>query len=160
MTGEDAKKAFNWRNILSHSSIHQNLEAFHISCTMGLVFSASFGTNLESVVSRLINLWISLTFSELCILAIALQFLGFASMPRWVSIKPKNFPPSTSNAHLSGLNLMPWLWRAWKTSRRSLICCSIESDLMTMYPHKIQHFGQACPWKCSPSVVGGWPQHF
>ena len=36
---------------------------------------------------------------------------GFASIPRLLTIKPKNFPAETSKAHLVGFNFMLYSFR-------------------------------------------------
>jgi len=160
ITGGDAKKAFNWRKILLHLCVHWNIAALRSDCMMALVLSISLGTNLESIVSRLISLWISLTFSGLRILLIVLHFSGFAFMPRWVSIKPNNFilHPWTHTCHgwascngREGLEIFSvGLWYVVGMSR-----------IWPKYQaHRLQLFDWASPWKCSPLVIDRWHLHF
>ena len=47
MTGGEDRKVFNWRKISSHSVDHSKRDVFFNSRTMGLVRSASLGTNLD-----------------------------------------------------------------------------------------------------------------
>ena len=41
---------------------------------------------------------------------------GFASIPRLLTIKPKNFPTETPKAHLDGFNFMLYSFRIWNAS--------------------------------------------
>ena len=43
---------------------------------------------------------------------------GFASIPRLLTIKPKNFPAQTSKAHLAGFNFMLYSFRIRNASTR------------------------------------------
>ena len=43
---------------------------------------------------------------------------GFASIPRFLTIKPKNFPTETPKAHLAGFNFMFYFFRIWNASAR------------------------------------------
>ena len=43
---------------------------------------------------------------------------GFASIPRLLTIKPKNFPAETPKAHLAGFNFMLYFFRIWNASDR------------------------------------------
>ena len=43
---------------------------------------------------------------------------GFASMPRWLTTKPKNFSAETPKAHLAGFNFMLYSFMIWNTSAR------------------------------------------
>ena len=43
---------------------------------------------------------------------------GFASIPRLLTIKPKNFPAETPKAHLAGFNFMLYFFRIWNASAR------------------------------------------
>ena len=127
-----ARKAYNWRKISSYSGFQLIFAAFLKSWTIGLVFSANLGTNLDKVVNRPINLCIPLVFLGLRILMIALHFSGLASMLRWVSMNPKNLLPSTMNTHLSGFSHITCSLKALKTSCRSSTCRMHELDLTTM----------------------------
>jgi len=51
---------------------------------------------------------------------IALHFSGLASMPRWVSMNPRNLPRSTPNTHLSRLRRRLYWRNAVKTAERDL----------------------------------------
>ena len=43
---------------------------------------------------------------------------GFASIPRLLTMKPKNFPADTPKAHLAGFNFMLYSLRIWNASDR------------------------------------------
>ena len=43
---------------------------------------------------------------------------GFASIPRLLTIKPKNFLAETPKAHLAGFNFMLYSLRIWNASDR------------------------------------------
>jgi len=68
---------------------------------MGWVCSASLGRKREMAVRRPMRHWTSLIVVGLRISMIALHFSGLASMPRWVNIKPRNLPLSTSEVVLA-----------------------------------------------------------
>jgi len=64
----------------------------------------------------------SLTFVGLLMSIIAWHFSGFPSIPRFVSMKLRNLPPSTPKVHFSRLSLMLYVRRALKTSAKSAEC--------------------------------------
>ena len=41
---------------------------------------------------------------------------GFASIPRLLTMKPKNFPADTPKAHLAGFSFMLYSLRIWNAS--------------------------------------------
>ena len=43
---------------------------------------------------------------------------GVASIPRLLTIKPRNFPADTSKAHLAGFSFMLYSLRIWNSSDR------------------------------------------
>ena len=43
---------------------------------------------------------------------------GFASIPRLLTMKPRNFSADTPNAHLAGFNFMLYSLRIWNASDR------------------------------------------
>ena len=43
---------------------------------------------------------------------------GFASIPRLLTIKPKNFPAETPKAHLARFNFILYFFRIWNASAR------------------------------------------
>jgi len=106
-------------NICSQSSFHVNLADFLSSCMMCWVCSASLGRKREMAVKRPMRRCTSLTLVGLHISMIALHFSGLTSIPRWVSINPRNLSRSTPNTHLSGLRRRLYCRNAEKTFDRS-----------------------------------------
>ena len=49
---------------------------------------------------------------------IALNWIGLASISLWVTIKPKNLPELTPNAHFKGLSFMLYFCNSSKASYR------------------------------------------
>ena len=43
---------------------------------------------------------------------------GFASIPRLLTMKPRNFSADTSKAHLAGISFMLYYLRIWNASDR------------------------------------------
>ena len=43
---------------------------------------------------------------------------GFASIPRLLTMKPRNFPAKTPKAYLAGFNFMLYSLRIWNASDR------------------------------------------
>ena len=41
---------------------------------------------------------------------------GFASIPRCLTMKPRNFPADTPKAHLAGFSFMLYFLRIWNAS--------------------------------------------
>ena len=50
--------------------------------------------------------------------SIAFILSGFDSIPRLLTIKPKNFPVETPKVHLAGFNFMLYFLRIWNASDR------------------------------------------
>ena len=50
--------------------------------------------------------------------SIAFILFGFASIPRLLTMKPKNFPAETPKADLDGFNFMLYSLRIWNASDR------------------------------------------
>jgi hypothetical protein len=57
-------------------------------------------------------------------------FLGLASMPRWLMMKPSSFPEGTPKMHLFGLSFHRYSRREAKVSSRSSMSLS-EFRVMT-----------------------------
>ena len=43
---------------------------------------------------------------------------GFALIPRWLTMKHRNFSADTPKAHLAGFSFMLYFFRIWNTSDR------------------------------------------
>jgi len=120
-----------WKT-LSQSSVQDNFADFLRGWIMGWICSANFGRNMDMAVRQPIRRWTSLTLLELHISMMALHFSGLASIPRCVSMKPKNLPPSTPNTHFLGLSLRLYCRNAEYTMDKSCACCRWLGDLTTM----------------------------
>jgi len=90
---------------------------------MGRVLSANFSRNLDMAIRRPIKRCTYFIFIGLCISIMVLHYSGFASIPRSVSMTPKNFLLSTPNTHFSGLSLRLCFRSAVNTSTKSFECC-------------------------------------
>jgi len=86
---------------------------------MGWVCPANLGRKWEMAVSRPMRHYTSLTLLGLRISIIALHFLGLASMPRCVSMNPRNLPRSTPKTHFSRLRRRLYCLNAEKTVDKS-----------------------------------------
>ena len=71
---------------------------------------------------------------------IALTFLGFASIPLWDTMNPRNFPKETPKAHMDGFNFMLYYLSVLKVSLRlsrwsssSLLFTSISSTYTSTF---------------------------
>jgi len=131
-TGGVVSSCFKVLKFCSQVSSQTNLVDFFRSLIIGLVLSANLGRKREMAVSLPTSRYTSLMFVGLLISIIVWHFSGLASIPRCVSMKPRNFPSSTLNVHFSGLSLMLYVCSALKTSARSAECCLAFGDLMMM----------------------------
>jgi len=130
--GGEVRVVFSFWKICSQSSVQVNQVDFFRSWIIGWVCSASLGRKREMAVRRPMRRWTSLMVVGLRISIMALHFSGFASMPRWVNIKPRNLPRSTTNTHLFRLRRR-FYWRSTKkTAERSSTCWWWLGDLTTM----------------------------
>ena len=57
---------------------------------------------------------------------------GFASIPRLLTIKPKNFPMETQKAHLVGFNFILYLFRTLNASARRVMWSLALTDFTNM----------------------------
>jgi len=130
--GTNVRVALRFWKTFMQSSFQENFTDFLRSWIMGWVYSASFGRNLDIVVRRPIIRWTSLTLVGLRILMIALHFLGLASTPRCVRMKPRNLPLSTPKTHFSRLSLRLYCRSAENTTDKFCACCRWLGDLTIM----------------------------
>ena len=110
--------SLNSWNTTSHYDVHLKLFSFLNNAKKGSTFQADATKNLEKEAILPINHWTSLTKVELFISKIAWHLSGFASIPLYMSIKPKNFPASIAKTHFCGFNLNLCLRRQLKTVSR------------------------------------------
>ena len=93
-------------NAASHSNVHSKVFPFFRKEKMGMAFRADAAMNLEREAILPVRHCTSFTIVGLFISRIAQHLSGFASIPQFMSINPRNFPASTANAHLYGFSLM------------------------------------------------------
>jgi len=129
--GVDDIAAFIVAKFFSHSSLYWNLSVFFNVFTIGLIFSVNFGKNQDRDVSLPTRLCTSFRVVGLCVSNMVEHLSGLASMGLWVSMKPKNFPP-TPNTHFAGFNLMLNFRSRPNTSFRLARCWSNVPDFTTM----------------------------
>jgi len=120
-------------NASSHRSSHLFTVCFFVILRISLILYVNLGKKRASDIKWPTNRWISLRFLGLLISAMAVHLSGLASIPRAVSIKPRNFPIGTPNTHFSGLRRILYLRTWWKTSLRSQTWSS------TVFYHHVVH---------------------
>lgn len=76
---------------------------------IGLMCSANLGINRDKDVRRPTSRCTSFKFWGLLISNTALHLSELASIPRAVSMKPKNLPADTPKVHLAGFKCIPYL---------------------------------------------------
>jgi len=86
---------------------------------------------MDIAVRRPIKRWTSLTLVGLRISMIA-HFSGLTSMPRCVSMKPRNLSLSMPKTHFSRLSLRLYCRSVGNTMDKSCTSCRWLSDLITM----------------------------
>ena len=57
---------------------------------------------------------------------------GFASIPRLLTIKPKNFPAETQKEHFAGFNFVLYFFRTWNALARWVMWSSALTDFTNM----------------------------
>ena len=81
----------------------------------------AFKTNLFNAAIRPVNLCTSFTILGEVMSSIAFTFFGFASIPHWETMKPRNFPDETPKTHLAWLSFILYLLKvpnvSWRLSR-------------------------------------------
>jgi hypothetical protein len=98
------KDSLRASNVFWASSSHTNLSAFFNSFKKGKLFSSSFLMKRPRAAIIHVSFMTSFLLDGLAILRIASTFVGFASMPRCPTIKPRSNPEGTPNTHLVGLS--------------------------------------------------------
>ncbi|KAM2270679.1 hypothetical protein ACFXTI_038104 [Malus domestica] len=68
--------------------------------------------NLVKATTLPVRLWMSFEVTGSFMSMITLIFPRLASMPRWVIMKPKNFPEPTPKAYLLGFNCWKYAHKA------------------------------------------------
>ena len=116
----------------SHSSIQW--KAYLRVLKKGRLLSVAFETNLFSAATCLVSLWTSLTIFGEVKSSMALTFSGSASIPRWDTMKPRNFPDKNLKTNFARLSFILYLLKVsnvfWGSSRwvlASLLFTSMSS---------------------------------
>jgi len=102
MSGE-ARNSLSFRKLASHSSFHYVPSCFFNNLKIGLVV---FSKNLDNATSLPMSLCTSFKVFGILISMIVTHFSELASIPLWVRMKPRNFPPCTPNMHFLEFNVM------------------------------------------------------
>ena len=71
---------------------------------------------------------------------------GFASIPRLLTIKPKNFSTEIQKAHLVGFNFILELFRNWNTSARWVVWSSALTNFTNMSSLHTSIDASICLW--------------
>ena len=108
-------------NALEASSFHSNLSDFLRSLNKGRPLSPSRLMNLLKAVMHPISFIRSFSLLGGFMYLIALTFVGLASMPRLLTMKPSSFPDGTLNTHLVGLSFHLNFLRFSNVSERSVM---------------------------------------
>ena len=105
-------------NARSHSSFHSARLAPLKVAKKGFKRSVNWEIKRRRAANRSISYWIP--FLELgagdC--KMALSYAGLASIPLWVTIKPRNQPALTPKAHFKGFSFIPYSLRRWNVCWR------------------------------------------
>jgi hypothetical protein len=105
---------------------------FRRSLKNGSALSANLEMKRLRAASDPVSFWMSLTQASGLITSIALIFFGLASMPRYQTRKPSNFPAETPKMHFSGFSLVRVARSLPKTRARSSIIADLSLVLTTM----------------------------
>ena len=119
----------SWK-ALWHSSVHSN--AFFRTLKNDKHLSVALETNLLKAVTRPVRNWTSLILYGGFISRIALIFSGFASIPLYETMNPRNFPDTTPKAHLLGFNFILYHLSVLKVSCKSSRCFPSSSLFTNM----------------------------
>ena len=98
------RNAFRSSKAFRHSSVHSN--AFLRTSKNGKHLLVALETNLLSAATRSVSDWISLVFYGGFMSSIAWILSGFALIPLWETLNPRNFLDDTPKAHLLGFNFI------------------------------------------------------
>ena len=103
-------------NARSHSSFHKVRLAFLRVAKKGLKWSMNWEIKPPRVANRPVSYWIPFLEMGADDCKMALSCVGLASIPLWVTIKPRNRPTLTPKAHFKGFSFIPY------SLRRSNVC--------------------------------------
>lgn len=142
-TGEFSKCTFNCWKGCSHPSVHSNFLLPGRMLKNGMHLSVARDINLLRDATRPIKLCTSLCLQGEGMSTRALILAGLASMPRALTMNPKNFPDATPKVHLRGFNFMLYRLRVANNSSRSRACSPAVTPRIFMFvfvPHAIYDY--------------------
>ena len=119
-------------NACSHLSSHKNLLLPFNESKKGRHLLVTLEINLLRTAILQVKLWTSFVLLEDRMLIRAYIFLGLASIPRWLTIKPRNFSEATLNTHFSGFSFIRYFLKTTKVSKRCATWFAVVFDLTSM----------------------------
>ena len=138
------KYCFRLSKAIVHSFVHSNF--FLRSLKNGKHLFVDRETNLLRVAICPLKHWTSFTFVGGDISIIALILFGFALIPLYDTIKPRNFPDSTTKMHLDRFGFMLYFRRVSKVSSRSVKWSIVYWLLTSMSPTYASIFHPTWLW--------------
>ena len=102
--GGELRYVFNAENSSSHFVSH--LKAFFRTWKKGWHLSLALDKNRLKAVILPVRRYTSFIPEGDGMSSTAFILFGFASIPRWLTMKPRNFPANTPKAHLAGFSFM------------------------------------------------------
>jgi len=117
--GKVERSLFILINMFSQTSSHIKVLAPLSNLKNDLAFSANFDRKQEIPASLPLSCWTSFKHVRLLILSMASHLSGFTSIPLYVIINPRNFPPPTPKKHFSGLRRRSCFLTLAKTASKS-----------------------------------------
>jgi len=146
-----------WKAV-SHTSFQQKSASFFFKAwKKGLHLSVDRSMNRAK--RHQFSIWTSFIHVSDFIFKMADIWLGLASMPRWVTRYPKNFPEATLNVHLSGLS-----FTLYSVGRKLRTNVGGDPSAWHFSPTCHQHTLPLCSWSDTgrpyQPCTGRWPQHF
>ena len=131
-TGGVVRKSLSCWKATAASSFHSNLSDLLRSLKKGRPLSPSRLMNLLKAAMHPVSFIGSFLLLGGFMYLMALTFMGLASMPRLLTMKPSSFPDGTPNTHLVGLNFHLNFLRFSNVSERSVMNWSLHFVLTTM----------------------------
>ena len=126
------KCVFSCWKACSHSSIHSDFLLPRRMLKKGMHLSVARDINLFSAATQPVRLCTSLCLRGEGMFIKALILAGLASIPRALTMNPRNFPNATPKVHFKGFRFMQYRLRVTKTSSRSRACLFVILDLTSI----------------------------
>ena len=117
-------------NTYSHLSFHKNLLLPFNESNKGRHLFVALEMSLLRAATLLVRLCTSLVLPKDCISIKAYIFPKLASMPRCLTINPRNFPKAMPNAHLRGFSFIRYVLRILNVSVKmgDMVRCNFGLD--------------------------------